>query len=605
MPGIAGIISSNSSDKCQNQLQSMIDCMKYESFYVSGNYCAPELGIYAGWIAIDGSFASRQVFSNERRDIALLLSGECLSDSPDSTKRGQSKDFSQQPSGRSLIELYEKEGDRFFQRLNGLFSGLLIDKRQRQAFLFNDRYGIERLYACETSDGLYFASEAKALLRVLPECRVFDEKGVAQFLTFGCTLQWQTLFRGVQLLPGGSLWTIQKNNIGKGSYFSPSIWESQAPLTETEFESQFKETFKRILPRYLGSTSRLGISLTGGLDTRMITACLPNNGTRPLCYTFTGQTPTILDSRLADRIAAVCGMKHRNLQIGADFFSNFSGLADKTVYITDGCFGVLGAHEVYFNGQARQLAPVRLTGNFGSEVLRGMSTFKPIGLSRELFTQDISQMVDSCAAGLKGANGHPISFAAFREIPWNLFGSLAAGRSQVTFRTPYLDNEIVALAFRVPDSLRNSSLVALNLVKENNPTLARIPTDRGRGGGSQGLAYILRRLFCDVTFKLDYIYSESLPNWLAPFDPLIGRLDAVGILGLHKFLRYRRWLRRELATYLKEALANARTRQMPYWNADFLERMANEHISGQRNYVREINAVLTLEGIDRLLLHGA
>jgi len=604
MPGIAGIISSNSSDRCQDLLQSMIGCMKYESFYVSGTYCVPELGVYAGWTALDGSFASGQVFSNERKDITLLFSGECFLDPGYGIKHGQSEESPQQKTGNFLVQLYEKEGDRFFECLNGLFSGLLIDRRQRQAFLFNDRYGIERLYVCETKEGLYFASEAKALLRVLPECRSFDEKGVAQLLAFGCTLEWRTLFRGIQLLPGGSLWAVEKNQIKKGSYFSPSIWEAEAPLTEPEFESQFKETFKRILPRYLGSASRIGLSLTGGLDTRMITACLPNAGTRPLCYTFTGQIPTILDSRLALRIAAVCGMEHQNLQVGADFFANFPALADKTVFITDGCFGVLGAHEVYFNGKARQLAPVRLTGNFGSEVLRGMSTFKPIGLCRELFTHDVSQMVESCAAGRKGADGHPISFAAFKEIPWNLFGSLAAGRSQVTFRTPYLDNEIVALAFRVPNSLQNSSLVALHLVKENNPALARISTDRGRGGESRGLAYILRRLFCDVTFKLDYIYSEDLPNWLAPFDPLIGRLDTVGILGLHKFLRYRRWLRKELAAYLKEALANARSRQMPYWNADFLERMAKEHISGQRNYVREINAVLTMESVDRLLLRG-
>jgi asparagine synthase (glutamine-hydrolysing) len=205
---------------------------------------------------------------------------------------------------------------------------------------------------------------------------------------------------------------------------------------------------------------------------------------------------------------------------------------------------------------------------------------------------------------VQGAGDHAISFAAFKEIPWNLFGSLAAGRSQVTFRTPYLDNEIVALAFQAPESLRKSALVALQLVQENNPVLAGIPTDRGRGGESRGVAYILGRLFCDVTFKLDYIYSERLPTWLAPFDFLIGHLDAVGILGLHKFLRYRRWLRSELATYLNDALASARARQMPYWNGDFLEGMAKEHISGRRNYVREINAVLTLEAVDRLFLRG-
>ena len=555
----------------------------------------------AGWVALEESFAAQQVFTNQENSVALLFAGECLSDSASRPGARRNCDSRTEKNSQWLVNLYEEEGDQFFEKLNGLFSGLLIDKRRNRAFLFNDRYGLERLYLCETRNNLYFASEAKALLRILPELRSFDEEGVTQFLAYGCTLEWQTLFRGVKLLPGGSLWALEGGNIRKGRYFSSANWESLQPLTEQAFESKFKETFKRILPRHCEAAPRVGISLTGGLDTRMIMACLPEAGTKPVSYTFTGENPTILDSRLAGRVAEVCGLEHRNLQIGPDFFSNFAAIADQTVYQTDGCFGVTGAHEIYFHRKARQLAPTRLTGNFGSEILRGMSTFKPIGLSRELFNKEINRLVDSCTAGLQGVDHHPISFAVFREIPWNHFGSLAAGRTQVTFRTPYLDNELVALAFQVPESLRKSSRVALNLVKENNPLLGAIPTDRGRGGSVRGPAHLLRCLFCDVTFKLDYIYSERLPNVLAPFDGMIGHLDAVGIMGLHKYLRYRRWFRIELEAFLKGALLDARARQMPYWNTNFLDRMAAEHISGRRNYLREINAVLTLDAIDRLL----
>ena len=70
---------------------------------------------------------------------------------------------------------------------------------------------------------------------------------------------------------------------------------------------------------------------------------------------------------------------------------------DKTVSVTDGCFGATGAHELYLNAKARELAPIRLTGNFGSEVLRSMSTFKPLGLSQDLFTSDFGAVVASSA----------------------------------------------------------------------------------------------------------------------------------------------------------------------------------------------------------------
>lgn len=597
MPGIAGIVSRKSPDECRHLVQTMLECMSYESFYVSGTHSNPDLGVYGGWVANQGSFPAGQVFSNPQKDITLLFAGECFKHSEEGTQTTESGDW--------LVRFYEKEGDSFFEKLNGLFSGLLIDKRRNRAFLFNDRYGIERIYVYEAPDGVYFASEAKALLDILPETRTFDEKGVVQFLTFGCTLEWQTLFRGLQLLPGGSLWSLENGTLHKDRYFLPERWEAQSPLAADEFEAEFQAIFKGQLPLYFESSSKVGISLTGGLDTRMIMACRPENRSKPICYTFAGVKGETLDSRLAAQIARVCGLDHENLRIGEDFFSNFATYADKTVYVTDGCFGVVGSHEIYLNRKARALAPIRVTGNFGSEILRGMSTFKPLQMAPDLFSPEVGRLVDSCAAQYPRSEGSGVAQAAFREIPWNLFGSLSAGRSQITFRTPYLDNEIVALAFRAPENLRRSPAASLHLVQNIRPLLSKIPTDRGLAGSNGGIERFFRRLFCDVTFKLDYIYSEGMPQWLAPFDPLFGSLNGFGILGLHKYLLFRRWFRGELAPYLRDVLADGQASRFPYWNSAFRQRMALDHISGRKNYVREINAVLTLEAVDRLLLRGA
>ena len=92
-------------------------------------------------------------------------------------------------------------------------------------FLFNDRYGIERIDWHEADGEFYFASEAKALLRVLPALRQFDSDGVAQFLAFGCTTGARTLFRGIELLPGGSLRTSQVGRCHKETYSSPEEWD--------------------------------------------------------------------------------------------------------------------------------------------------------------------------------------------------------------------------------------------------------------------------------------------------------------------------------------------------------------------------------------------
>ena len=604
MPGIVGMISNRPAHECGSLVKSMVASMEHEPFYTSGIYAVPEMGVYGGWVAHENSFAAAQVFFNEEKDIALIFSGECFMDSEARTRLKNKGHRLAKNDGDWLVYLYEEEGDQFFGKLNGLFSGLLIDKRQGKAFLFNDRYGVERIYWHETEDAAYFASEAKALLRILPELRAFDERGVAQFLTFGCTLESQTLFRGVQLLPGGSLWSFKNGNCHKRKYFSPETWESQSSLTAEAFEAEFEETFKRILPRYFQSDFKIGISLTGGLDTRMIMACRRPDE-KLICYTFDGKKGETLDARLALRVANACSLEHRILRIGQDFFSDFASLADRTVYVTDGCFGVIGAHEIYLNAQARQLAPVRLTGNFGSEILRGASTFKLVGLSPALLNREFCHALSSSAQSRLHDNEHAVTFAAFREIPWHLFGRLAAGRSQVTFRTPYLDNELVALAYQSPERFKNSPLPASRLVKANSAVLSEIPTDRGSAGDNSGLGFLFRRFFAEATFKIDYYNSEGLPHFLSPLDTMLRHVSSgLGILGLHKYLPYRHWLRRELAGYVNDKLADAQTRQMPFWNRDFLKRMAKDHILGSKNYVSEINAVLTLEAVERLLFRG-
>jgi asparagine synthase (glutamine-hydrolysing) len=602
MPGIVGIISERSPEECQSLVKSMASSMAFESFYDSGLYSVPEMGIYAGWVAHENSLAAGQPFFNEQRDVVLLFSGECFVDPGKRTDLRRKGHDLGQAAGSWLVHLYEEEGDQFFEKLNGLFSGLFVDKRQGKAFLFNDRYRVERIYWHETKDTIFFASEAKALLRVLPELREFDQEGVTQFLAFGCTLGERTLFRGVQLLPGASVCSFENGKCHKRKYFSPETWESQPILSAEAFVAEFKETFQRILPRYFESESRIGISLTGGQDSRMIMACLPKGGEKPICYTFSGEKRDTLDALLAARVAGICGLEHQILRIRPDFFSDFASHVDRTVYVTDGYLGSLGAHEIYLNNQARALSPVRLTGNFGGEILRGVSMFKPLHLAPALFNADLADRVSFYCRRWSHNGEHPITFAAFHEAPEQRFGIVAPSRSQTSFRTPYLDNEVVALAYQAPETVRRSIDCTLSLVKANSASLSKVPTDMGAMGETNRLAEESRRIFAKVVCKLDYLCSEGLPHGLSRFDSLLIQISsALGIAGLHKYLPYRIWFQRELATYVDGILKDARIRHSSLWNPRFLEQMASDHASDRRNCVREIDAVLTLDAVERLL----
>jgi asparagine synthase (glutamine-hydrolysing) len=586
MPGIAGLIGSQPPDVCRRLLQQMLRTMHHEKYYVSGSHEVPELGVFAGWVAIEGSVSSKQPVLSPRNDVAVLFAGE----------------FFDPHNAHSLIRLYERRGEHFVGDLNGLFSGLLIDRRQERTVLFNDRYGMERVYYHESPAGFFFASDAKALLRILPELRAYDNEGLAQFLRSGCTWGNTTLFRGIRRLPGASQWAITPGRCEKQRYFEPVTWEAKPQLSVKAFTAELENTLTRIMPRYFDSDSRIGISLTGGLDSRLILACQSLASRCAVSYTFAGIDGDTLDARLAARVASARHIPHHLLRLANDFFANFASLADRTVYITDGYFGVCGAHEIYLNRHARSLAPVRLTGNFGSEIFRAVTTFKPLGVSPDLFHPDVRRELLDHRSLPAAETTHPVSFAVFKEIPWHLFGVSRAAQSQITLRTPYLDNELVDLAFRVPNTLRNSPMPALQVVQNRDPRLAVIPTDIGLRPASRWYSS-LAALWYRASFRLDYWRKEGLPHWLSAFDGLMSGLD--GLLGSHRYLLYRRWFRSELAGYLREQLTDSQTLQNRLWNRDFLDQLAESHITGRRNYLREIDCVLTCAAIDRLLLRDS
>ena len=603
MPGIAGIISRLPAANCLRTVQTMTAAMQHETFHTLGTFSVAELGVYGGWVAHENSFAAAQVFENEARDVALIFCGEVFAEPEVQAQLRREGYQLPETGGAWLVHLYEARGDKFFEELNGLFSGLLIDRRQKKTFLFNDRFGMERVYWHETADAFYFATEAKALLRVLPELREFDADGVAHFFGVGCTMGWRSLFRGIQLLPGGSLWKFECGVCRKDKYFSPTSWENQPVLSAADYEEQFAATFKKILPQYFAAPVPIGVALTGGFDTRMMMACRPELAVQPVCYTFAGVSQRTLDDKIAARVAAACGLDHQLLPLGNDFFTDFAEHVDRTVFISDGTFGVTGAHEIYFHRVARQLSPLRLTGNYGSEVFRGVSTFKPLGLASGLFAPGFALSVEVAAGQLAVHRTHPHTFALFREIPWNLFGSVSAGRSQVTFRTPYLDNALVKLAYQSPLHLRKSSLPASRLVRANSTNLGEIPTDRGFGGNNSGPGFWWRRAFAEVTFKLDYYSNEGLPRKVSLLNPVFGyTTKKLGLAGMHKYLRYSNWFRRELGGYVRERLEVTQARHGKYFNSQFVTTMAARHAAGSANLSSEINAVLTLEAIERLLL---
>ena len=203
-------------------------------------------------------------------------------------------------------------------------------------------------------------------------------------------------------------------------------------------------------------------------------------------------------------------------------------------------------------------------------------------------------------------HGHPVSFAAFKQGPWYHYGVLALEQTQLSMRSPFLDNDFVRTVFRAPASALASNEVSLRLIADGNRALLRIPTDRGLAGNRGRISGAASRGLLEFLFKAEYAYDMGMPQWLARLDHAVSplRLERV-FLGRHKIFHFRVWYRDALAGYVREMLLDPRSLSRPYIERKGLEAVVRGHLKGDRNYTTELHKVLTLELLHRLFLDNS
>ena len=597
MPGILGLITKRRpAEENERQLLTMLGTMVHEPFYAHGTYSRPEQGVHLGWVSHPEEFLNWNPIVSASGDLVLIFSGEHLD--PTSTDG--------RDDGSGLVRLYEQRGDQFFADLNGWFAGVVVDLRQRSVRLFNDRYGMHRIYVHQDDESFVFASEAKAILSVRPQTRALDRRGLGEFLGVGTTLDYRTIFSGVSLMPGGSSWTFRDHHIipQKERYFDVAAWEQQPVLTDENFYVQLRDTMAGLLPRYFLPGEHVGVSLTGGLDTRMMMAGRAPATRLAGCYTYAGVYRDCFDVQVAREIAAASGEPHHTLRFTDDFFRDFATHASDTIWVTDGCLDITGAHELYFSRQAAQLARIRMTGNYGSEILRSVSTFKYLPPEEALFDTDAFDSVRQAATSFAQVRAaHPVTFAAFKQVPWQLHGRLAAAQAHMIVRAPYMDNALIRLLYQAAPRMRQIKGPSVRLIKDLNPTLAAIGTDMGDGGNGSAPAEFVRRAYRYALFKAEWYYGGGMPQWLTRFDhnPVARRLEAA-FVGTHKIEHYRLWFRDQLHDYVSQILGDRDTINRPYLNRNGMEQLLTAHRNRTGNHLNSIGKIISLELIQRTLI---
>jgi asparagine synthase (glutamine-hydrolysing) len=594
MPGIFGVVDSASigSDRLQRELleivRRMSAAMRYESFYTETIVPCSAVGACVGRVAfLDDQGVDRP---EDEAGVIAFTTGDS-----GAVTRGQRT----RSRAHEVVQAYLQSGENCPATLTGISAAFVADQKRAKCLLFNDRYGRERIFVHSIGTRVFFSSEAKAILAIAPDTRDFDPAGLAEVMACGCTLGRQSLFRNIEVLEHGTVLTFGGPAVKRRRYFEPAQLENLEPVSGTEFLEGFSESLRSAVNSFTSANHQVGMSLTGGLDSRMVIASLDAAPGSVPCYTFGSMYRTTRDVAVGRQVAARCAQSHRVLELGTGFLEGAGETFEQSVYMSDGYLGLSGAAELYVNREARLISPARMTGNWGGELMRGVRAFKYAMPKGNFIAPELSKHMTASAAAFSNTSFNPLSTALFQQMPFQGYGRYAIERSQVLMRSPFLADEVVRWLYRAPAAVRASTAGAAAVIG-HRPDLLAIPTDLGFLGNKPSF---VRRASRRALIKAEYLTSHGAPDWLTRLAArLPGSLMETRFLGVDKFQHFRFWMRRDLAGLLKERLVHDYDRDLTAWfDMNRVAQMVDDHISGRANYTDAIDKVLTVAVIQKTL----
>ncbi len=186
-----------------------------------------------------------------------------------------------------VLNAYAAWGSESVQRFNGMFAFAIWDRDEQTLFLARDRYGIKPLYYASTPD-FHFASELKALLCSPSVSRSLDMEAFLEYFTFQNLFTNKTFFSAIKLFPAGHYAKISADrpaDIRLTQYWDFDFRSPSSPLSPEEYREELDMLFRQAVERQMVSDVEIGTYLSSGIDSGAISAVAARH--RPYIKSFT------------------------------------------------------------------------------------------------------------------------------------------------------------------------------------------------------------------------------------------------------------------------------------------------------------------------------
>jgi asparagine synthase (glutamine-hydrolysing) len=627
MCGIAGIVNVDGAPVSEVVLRRMTDAIAHRGPDGEGHYVEGGVGLGHRRLAIiDLTPAGHQPMANEDGSVVVTYGGEIYNFPRLRVElEALGHRFHSRTDSEVTVHAWEEWGEASVERFNGMFAFALWDARRRRLFLARDRYGIKPLYWTLAGDVLVFGSEIKAILQHPSVRRNVSFPALGEYFSFQNIFSDLTLFEGIRLLPPGHTMTL---DVGTGS--GPSIssyWDYKfnsdpfSPAEAAEATDRVHDLFVSAVTRQLMSDVPVGSYLSGGMDSGSITAVAVRN--LPRLSTFTGGFDLSSASGLelgfderptAELMANLLKTEHYEVVMHA---GDMEWVLPTLIWHLED----LRVGQSYPNYSVARLASkfvkVVLSGSGGDELFGGYPWryYKGMAAGRDEYLaqyyaywqrlvrdDDKTQLF---AGEARREIGHTSSYDAFRAVFDGYSGAFDGGESNVnaslyfelkTFlpglllvedklsmahgletRVPFLDDDLVEFAVRMPVDLKVRNLAEVARLDENHPmkrAIMEAPTSDGKAVLRDAMARLLP----------PEVVARAKQGFSGP--------DAS-------------WFRGESIDYINRLLRDRKAMIYEFLDPAYVGRIVDEHTSGTTNRRLLIWSFLSFEWWCRSFLSGA
>ncbi len=377
MCGIAGIVARNPAQSSREAVEKMLQSIRHRGPDGCG---VRTLGLCTlgnvRLAIVDLSDRGRQPMSSEDGAVAITYNGECYNAAEwRDFLQARGHTFHSSTDTEVVLHLYLEFGDRFLEKLRGMFAVAIWDARRNRLLLGRDRLGIKPLYIAPTSDRLIFASE----IRAFPASGFFsprlDSRGVHAFLELGhIPPPWSPL-QGVEPLAPGEMAVWEAGALHRSIYWNLISPDGDPPMPDRNVAvAQVREILLDAARLHRMSDVPVGLFLSGGVDSAAVASLMRSTGDTDVTALTVGFEESEFDeSELSRTTAGQLGLAHRVLRLSA---SEMAASLDHAITAMDQ--PTMDGLNTFWISQAASSAgfKVALSGQGGDELFGGYSSLR-------------------------------------------------------------------------------------------------------------------------------------------------------------------------------------------------------------------------------------